>query len=120
MCGLSIAATMRAVMSLASIRNLEWTLATTTSSSPNVSRVQIQRTVLEDVDLHPRQEPERRQLLVHLGHHLELLAQALLVEPVRHGETGRVVRQHQIVAPEVTRRLGHLEDRAAAVGPVRM
>ena len=44
--------------------------------------------------------------------------QALLVEAVRHREAGAVVGEHEVLAAEGAGRLGHLEDGAAAVGPV--
>ena len=82
--------------------------------------VLVETTVLEDVDLDAGEDAERRQFGVELGHDVELPAQALGVEPVGHGEPGTVVGEGPVVVAEVTGRLGHLPDGAAAVGPVRM
>ena len=56
--------------------------------------------------------------LVVEGAAAELLGEALLVEPVRDREAGAVVGQDEVLATQVASRLGHLEDGAAAVGPV--
>ena len=39
--------------------------------------VLVERAVLQDVDLDAGQDSERRELLVELGHHVELLAEPL-------------------------------------------
>ena len=80
--------------------------------------VLIERSVLEDVDLDAGQDAERGQLGVELGDDLELLAQALGVEPVGDGEPGAVVGECPVAVPELPRRLGHLPDGAASVRPV--
>ena len=70
--GLSIARSMRLVIWRCSIRSLEWTLATTTSRRRQKVLFLVEGAVLQDVDLDAGQDPERSQLLVQLGHHLEL------------------------------------------------
>ena len=80
--------------------------------------VAVEGAVLEDVDLHAGQDAERCELLVQVVDEVELLGEALLVEPVRDGEPGAVVGQDEVLAAQVAGRLGHLEDGAAAVRPV--
>jgi len=46
----------------------------------------IQRAVLEDVDLDPAQDPQRRELLVQPVHQLQLLAQPVRAQAVRDGQ----------------------------------
>ena len=82
--------------------------------------VLVERAVLEDVDLDPGEDPERRQLLVELTHHVQLASQPLGGEPVGDGEPWRVVAQHHPLVPQVARRPRHLRDRRAAVRPVRV
>ncbi len=82
MCGLAIAATMRRVIEAPSIRSLEWTDATTTSSWASSSGSWSSAPVVEDVDLDPGEDPERRQLVVEAGHDLELLAQPVGDSPL--------------------------------------
>ena len=90
-----------------SMRSFECTLATTTSSRSSRSSVQVERAVLEDVDLDAGEDPERapaRSLsAVDL---VELLAQPLAVEAVGDREAGRVVGEHQVLVAERDRRRG--------------
>ena len=78
MCGFAIAVTMRRVIaSHVRDRSLQCTDATTTSSRSSSSGVLVERAVLEDVDLDAGEQPERRELGVHLVDDVELLAQPL-------------------------------------------
>ena len=112
--------TIRAVMSLASIRSLEWTLATTTSSSPSMSGSWSSEPSSRMSTSIPVRMPERRQLLVHLGHHLELWRRRSALSPWATVSRAEWSVSDEVLAAEVPCRLGHLEDRAAAVGPVRV
>ena len=80
----------------------------------------VEGAVFEDVDLDAGEDPERSQLLVESGHVFELAQEAFTVQTVRHREPGTVVGEHQILVPQVARRLGHLPDGAATIGPVRV
>ena len=118
MCGLATAVTIRRVIASLSIFSLECTEATTTSRRPSSSSDWSSAPVVEDVDLDAGQQPERRQLLVELGHDVELAQQPLRRQAVGDGQPRRVVGQHEVVVAEVAGGPGHLVDRAAAVGPV--
>ena len=80
----------------------------------------VERAVVEDVDLDPGQQPKRRQAFVHLGDHIELLAQPLRRKPVRDRRPRRMVGQRAVLVPQRHHRLGHLLDRRAPVRPVRV
>lgn len=81
---------------------------------------EIERSVEEDVDLHPGVDPEGRQLLVELGDEAELLAEPLGREPVSDGEPWGVVGDDHVFVAEVDRGSGHVGQRRTSVGPVRM
>ena len=85
---------------------------------------EIERTVLEDVDLHARQDPEvvpgRRDVGVDGGDLVELLGETLLVQPVGDRQTGRVVGLHHVLVADRDRRGRHRLDRCAAVAPGRV
>ena len=59
------------------MRSFECTLATTTVDARQHVVGVVERAVLEDVDLDAGEDPERRELLVELGDHVELLEQPL-------------------------------------------
>ena len=80
--------------------------------------VLVEAAVLEDVDLDAGEDAERRELLVELGDDVELLAQPVGVEAVRHAHLGRVVREREVLVAELGRLARHRLDRRAAVGPV--
>jgi hypothetical protein len=95
-CGDETAASPSARSSAAlSIRSFEWTLATTTSRRASHLVGEVERAVLEDVDLHPREHPERDTVgiepCVDLGDLVELTLQTVLVEAVGDREPCRVV-----------------------------
>ena len=54
------------------------------------------------------------------GDLVELGKQALPVQAVGDGEPGRVVGEHEVLVPQVSRRRGHGPDRRAAVAPRRV
>ena len=81
-------------------------------------RFLVEPTVVEDVDLDAREDPERSEFVVDRRHLVELAFQALGGQPVGDGEPRRVVGQHQVLVAQVARRLGHLADRRSAVGPL--
>ena len=60
------------VIATLSIRSFECTLATTTSISAEQLVLLVEAAVVEDVDLDAGEDAERRQLVVELGHHVEL------------------------------------------------
>ena len=74
--------------------------ATTTSRSGQQTLVLVEATVLQDVDLDPGEDAERRQLVVELGHHLELVAQALGIESMGHRQPGTVVGEGPVLVAE--------------------
>ena len=78
----------------------------------------VKRTVLQDVDLDPGQDPERGQRLVELPDQPQLLASGAGGEPARHREAGRVIGQRDPLVPEIAGGRRHLGRRAAAVRPV--
>ena len=108
--GLSTARSIRRVISGSSIRSLECTLATTTSSRARSVLVLVEGPVLQDVDLDAGQDAEGGQLVVEFGHDVQLLAQALGVESVGHGQAGTVVGQGPVAVAEAAGGLGHLAD----------
>jgi hypothetical protein len=80
----------------------------------------IEAAVLEDVDLDPAENPERREVGVQLLDERELLHQPLGGQPVGHRQARRVIGQRD---PLMTQHLGglrHLPWRAAAVRPSRV
>ena len=81
---------------------------------------QVQRTVLEDVDLDALQEGQAVHLLLHLGHLARLGDQALSVEAVHHGDARRVVGDAEVGVAQRLRPLRHLEHRRPAVAPAGM
>ena len=117
--GLRIAPIMRRVIASASIRSLEWTLATRTSSRASISSVWSREPSsrmstsmpLSRVKLPPRWVVDRVD-------HAELPGQPLGAQPVGDPQPRRVVGQHQVVVAELDRGEGHLLDRRPAVGPV--
>jgi hypothetical protein len=80
----------------------------------------VEAAVEVDVALDAGEDPERRQFLVQLRHHVELLLEAGGAEAVGHGEPGGVVGQRDVLVAQRHGRLRHLADRAAAIGPVGM
>ena len=82
---------------------------------------EIERAVLEDVDLHARQDPEvvpgRGDVGVDRGDLVELLGQPLPVETVGDREAGGVVGLHHVLVAERHRRRRHRLDRGPAVAP---
>ena len=80
----------------------------------------VERAIFQDVDLNAGQKAKRRQLLVECRDHLELFFEAFRAQPVGDTEAGAVICKNKIVMAELGRCLGHLEDRAPAVGPVRV
>ena len=78
---------------------------------------QVERAVGEDVHLHSREDLERRHLGVDLGDLVDLLAQAAFVEPVRDGESGRVVGDRHPFVAQRCGGLGHRPQRRPSVGP---
>ena len=116
-CGEATARTMRSVIGWRSIRSLEWTLATTTSSLAEHVVVVIERAVLEDVDLDAGEDPERRHLLVERGHIDELLLQPLLAQPVGDRQARRMIGQHHVVVAETACGASHRLDRRSPVAP---
>ncbi len=86
-----MAAIIRLVISVFSMRNFECTLATTTSRRSEKFFLLVERAVLEDVDLNPRKQPERGQYLVDLGHHVELAPEVIGAQAVGDGKAGAVV-----------------------------
>ena len=83
-------------------------------------RVLVQRPVLEDVHLDAGEDAERRQFGIQLGDDVQLLAEAVGIEPVGDGQAGAVVGEGPVAVPELHRRLGHLPDWAPPVRPVRV
>lgn len=81
-------------------------------------RLLVERTVVEDVALDAREQPEGRPAFVEVRHHRQLLAQPLRRQAARDGQPGRVVGEHGPLVAEPLGRAAHLLDRAAAVGPV--
>src|SRR5919112_4594567 len=51
---------------------------------------------------------------------VQLPDEALSRESVRDGEVGRVIGHDDVLVPQRTRRMRHLDDRTAAVGPERV
>ena len=100
------------------MRSFECTLATTTSTRAEQLFRTVERAVVEDVDLDPGEDAERRHLLVQLGDDVELLAQPVGGEPVRDRQPRRMVGEREVLVAERPRLLGHRADRVAAVGPV--
>src|SRR3546814_10286918 len=82
--------------------------------------VLVERAVLEDVDLDAGEDPERSQLLVQALDLVELLEQPLPVEPVRDGQTRRVVGEHQVLVAQRHRRAGHHPGGPPSVAPPRL
>jgi hypothetical protein len=78
----------------------------------------VQAAVDVDVALDAGEDPERRELLVQAGDDVELLLQPLGGQAVGDGEPRRVVGQRHVLVAQRHGGLGHLADRAAAVGPV--
>jgi hypothetical protein len=80
----------------------------------------VQRAVLEDVDLDPGEDPERRQLLVEQRDLDQLGPQPVRGQPVGDREPGRVVGEHEVRVAEVAGGDRHLPDRRPAVRPGRV
>ncbi|GAA4257128.1 hypothetical protein GCM10022255_072750 [Dactylosporangium darangshiense] len=82
----------------------------------------IERPVREDVDLDPGEDPKLHpqpfEPRVDLRNDVELLGQPLRRQPTRNGEPRRVIREHEVLVPDLRRGQGHLVDRRPAVGPV--
>ena len=100
------------------MRSFECTLATTTSTRVKQLFVLVERTVVEDVDLHAGEYAERSEIRVELLDDFELLAQPVGRQAVRDLEPGRMVGEREVLVAEVARLAGHGRDRVAAVGPV--
>ena len=85
---------------------------------------EIEGAVLEDVDLHARQDPEvvpgRGDVGVDRGDLVELLGQPLPVEAVGDREPRRMVGLHHVLVTERHRRRRHGLDGGAAVAPRRV
>ncbi len=69
-------------MTSRSARSLLWTLATTTSTRAEQVVLAVQGAVFEDVDLNAAEDAERRQPLIQLRDHLQLLPQAFRAQAV--------------------------------------
>ena len=80
----------------------------------------VKRSVVEDVDLDPGEDAERRQPLVEFADDPKLPAQPLRIKSVRHGQPGRVVGQRDVAVADRPCGGRHLLDRAPAVRPVRV
>src|SRR6266550_3434099 len=80
---------------------------------------QVERSVLEDVDLDALEKRHALYLLLHLGHLARLRDQALSVESVNDRDAGRVIGDTEVPVAERLRALGHLQHRGSAVAPVR-
>jgi hypothetical protein len=88
----------------------------------------VERPVVEDVDLDPREDPELglagvglgRQLVVGPRHLVELGPQPLRAEPVGHGQPGGVVGEHDVLVTEGPGRPRHRLDGGTAVAPQRV
>ncbi len=79
--------------------------------------VLVELAVGEDVDLDAGEDAERCELLVEPLDLVELGDEAVPVEPVGHGEAGRVVGDHQVLVAQGHGGPGHGLDRCAAVAP---
>ena len=80
--------------------------------------VLVEPAVLQDVDLDPGEDAERRQLLVESRHPLQLRLETFGVETVRDRERRRVVGERKVRVAELGPLAGHLLDRGPTVGPV--
>src|SRR5215212_2618573 len=88
----------------------------------------IESSVLVDVNLDAAENPKwwrssicfSGKLTVAALDFLQLPHEALSRESVRDGEVGRVIGHDDVLVPQRTRRMGHLDDRTAAVGPERV
>ncbi len=80
----------------------------------------VERAVLVDVDLYAGEDAKGCRPEVEPPHLLELLAQPFPGEASGHGKSRRVVGEGDILVTQRARRLGHLQDAAAAVRPVRV
>ena len=116
-CGEATARTIRSVIGWRSIRSLEWTLATTTSSCDEHLVVVVERAVLEDVDLDAGEDAERRHLLVEHRDIGELLLQPLSAQAVGDGEPGEWSVSTMYSWPRPLRGAGHRFDGRAAIAP---
>src|SRR5205085_839410 len=76
--------------------------------------------VLEDVDLDPGQDPERREVVVQRGDDVELPQKSLARKTVRDREPGGVVGERHVPVAECPRRSSHDVDLRAAVAPQRV
>ena len=82
--------------------------------------VQIEGTVLENVDFHPGQDAEWGKLLVERGDLADLLDETVAVEPMSNRQAGRMVGEHDVLVTERSGRAGHPVDWRAAITPARM
>ena len=82
--------------------------------------VLIEGPVLQDVDFYASQDAKRGQFLVELCDHFQLGPESFCRQTTRDSEARTVVSEGEVVVPEGNGRLGHLEDRAATVRPVRV
>jgi len=80
----------------------------------------VEGAILEDVDLDTGEDAERGQVGVQFLEERELRRQPLCGQSVRHCQPRRVVGQRDPLVSEDACRLGHLQRRAASVGPVRV
>ena len=81
---------------------------------------QVQRPVLQDVDLDALQQRQVVHLLLHLRHLVRLSDEPLRVQAVHHGDPRRVVGDAQVAVAQRLRPLRHLEHGRAAVAPDRV
>ena len=82
--------------------------------------LEVERAVFQDVDLHPGQDPERRERGAHLVDLVELGEQPFAIEPMRNGQTGGVIGENEVLVSEALRGASHRFDRRAAVRPYRV
>ena len=99
------------------MRSFEWTLATTTSRRASSVVLQVELAVLQDVDLHPGQDPEGGEALVEHGQVVELGEEPLPVEAVGDRQPAGVVGEHHVLVAEGDGRRRHVLDAGAAVAP---
>lgn len=78
----------------------------------------VQRSVVEDVALDPREQPERGPPAIEFRDHGQLFPQTVGGQAAGHGEPRRMVGEHRPLVPEPGGGPAHRLDRAAAVRPV--